>query len=80
MSTSNPKTRLQEVREQRRLSIRQVAAATGIGKSSVSNIERGDQLPCREHARALYRFFDYEVDLADIYDPLFDFEVSGAEQ
>lgn len=72
------KTHMTEVREARGLTVRQVADATGISRSTVYRIEVGDTVPRREHARALYAFYDYEVDLADIYDPLYDFEVNGA--
>lgn len=71
---ATPTTRLREKRQERGLSLRQVAKATSIPRSVLQRIETG-AVPAREHARALYVYYDYEIDLADIYDPLFDFEV-----
>lgn len=71
-------TRLRQARIDKALSIRQVAEATGIPFSVLQRIETGGRIASRTHARSLYEFYDYEIDLADIYDPMFDAEVAGA--
>lgn len=73
------KTRIRQIREERGLSLRKVAEATGIPLASLQRIEVGSKASkMRGYARRLAEFYDYEVDLADIYDPLFDREVAGA--
>jgi transcriptional regulator with XRE-family HTH domain len=49
--------------------IDQVAEDTGISSSVISRIETGKQLPSREDARTLFKYFDQQVPLAAIYDP-----------
>lgn len=64
-------TKLQQARKARGVSIRELEEQTGISRSILSRIETGKQVPCREHARALYRFYQGEILLSEIYDPLF---------
>jgi len=71
-------TRIRQARLDRGLSIRVVADATGVPKTTLHRIETGARITKRDHARALYKYYDYEVDLADIYDPNFDTQVAGA--
>lgn len=71
-------TLLRQKRQARGLSLRQVAYATGIPRSVLQRIETGERITQRDHARELYRYYDYEIDLADIYDPMFDVEVANA--
>ncbi len=73
------KTRIRQVREDRGLSLRKVAEATGIPFTVLQRIETGNRgNRMREYVRTLAAFYDYEIDLADIYDPLFDHDVSRA--
>jgi len=69
---SETTTLLREKRLDRKLSLRQVAEATGIPRSVLQRIETGARITDREHARKLYAYYDYEIDLSDIYDPMFD--------
>ena len=71
-------SRLKEKRLCRGLSLRQVADVTGISKDALDRIEKGKQKASHEQGRTLYAFYDYELDLGDIHDPMFDFEVAGA--
>lgn len=68
-------TRLRKKRQDRGLSLRAVAQATGIPKSTLHRIEGGQQIADREHARILYRYYGGEIPLALIYDPLFEEEL-----
>ncbi len=71
------KTRIRQIREGRGLSLRKVAEATGIPLASLQRIEVGNRHGnIVDYARRLAEFYDYEVDLADIHDPLFDREVA----
>lgn len=71
-------SRLKEKRQARGLSVRQVAESTGIPKSTIDRIEKGEQGASIEQGRILYRFYDYELSLGEVHDPMFDFEVAGA--
>ena len=62
---------LREARIRRGLTMTIVAIATGIDKSILSRIERGERMPSRENARRLYAYFEGEVELGRIYDPEF---------
>lgn len=64
-------TKLRQARLKRKLSLREVAEATGISYSMLCRLEIGSRLPSRETARKLYYFYGKKVKLADIYDPLF---------
>lgn len=77
MKTETPITLLREKRLERGLSLRVVSHATGIPRSILQRIETGERIVRREHARALYAYYDYEISLADIYDPTFDWEEGG---
>jgi transcriptional regulator with XRE-family HTH domain len=73
-------THLRRKRLERGLSLDIVADAIGISKSSLARAEAGKRGIKRENARALYAYYDYEIDLADIYDPHYDAEVVGATE
>jgi transcriptional regulator with XRE-family HTH domain len=73
MSTAPPTSRLRAHRELIGKSLRQVARDTGISASALSRIEAGDNVPRRELARTLWRYYGGEVPLGDIYDPLFTY-------
>lgn len=62
---------LVEARKSRGLSLAQVADQVGADFSNLSRVEKGQQVPKRELARALYRFYDGTVPLGAIYDPSF---------
>lgn len=79
MTTNTPTTLIRQKRLDRGLSLRTVADATGIPRSVLQRIETGTRIAQRDHARALYRYYDYEIGLGDIYDPAFDYEVAGAK-
>lgn len=67
---------LKQARLDKKLTLRQVESATGIPRSTIQRIETGARAPTRAHARTLYKYYNYQIDLADIYDPTFDVEVS----
>ncbi len=72
-------SRLREIRIERGLSLRQVAEATSISYSVLQRIETGERRPQIGQARKLYAYYDHQIDLGEIHDPLFDFEVAGAQ-
>ncbi len=56
-------------------SYRHIADETGIPRSIVERIHKGQgQMVNRAHARKLHEFYKKRVPLADIYDPLFRLE------
>ena len=67
-------TALRRIRLARGLSLRDVADQTGIPKSILHRIETGARITQREHARKLFRFYDCEIGLGQIYDPTFELE------
>lgn len=75
--TETTETRLRIERKRRGLSVKAVADAIDYDQSNLSRIELGRQTPTREVARKLHAFFRGRVALADIYDPLFRFEVGA---
>lgn len=68
-------TPIRKMRKIRELSIRQVAEAVGTDPSNLSRIETSHHAPPQELARKLYRFYEGELDIVDIYDPTFMDEV-----
>lgn len=64
-------TLLTNARKSRRLSLEGVAQHVGTDQANLSRIEKGVQTPKRELARRLFEFYDRQVPLAAIYDPLF---------
>jgi len=72
-----PETRLREERKRRGLSVKHVAEEVGYDPSNLSRLELGHHTPPRGVARALHAFYGGQVSLADIYDPLFRFEVGA---
>lgn len=62
---------LRKARLDRKLSLRQVADATGISRSVLQRIETGERVTKRKHARALFKFYRGTVDMSDIYDPMY---------
>lgn len=75
---NNKKTRLQEVRESLGYSQLYVANQTAIPRTTLRRMETGTSaLISRHYARALYFFYNKEVELGEIYDPMFKFETKG---
>lgn len=64
-------TTLEKIRARRGVTVDAICEAVGTHRTNYYRIERGEQLPRREVARAIYDFFDGEVALEDIYDPRF---------
>lgn len=78
--TQNAITRLQQYRLSAGLSAYQVAAATGIPRSTLRRMEAGTApVLKRQYARALYLYYLGNVSLGDIYDPLFDWRASAID-
>ena len=71
-------SRLKEQRLHRGLSLRRVSDVTGIPKSTLDRIEKGEQSTTTVQGRLLYEFYEYQLSLGEIHDPMFDFEVAGA--
>lgn len=64
-------SKLTVLRKSRGLSLTDVAEVVGTDRTNLSRIERGQQLPNRTIARALYRLYDGAISLGEIYDPEF---------
>ncbi len=64
-------SQLRKKRLDRDLTLRHVAHVTGIPRSVLQRIETGKQSPKREQARKLFDFYDGEIQLSDIYDPMY---------
>lgn len=64
-------TTLNRARKDRGLSLAAVSEAVGTDPSNLWRIELGRQLPSRELARKLFKFFGGAVELGAIYDPNF---------
>lgn len=62
---------LTQTRKSRGLSLEVVAAAVGTDPTNLSRVEKGQQVPKRELARALFGYYDKVVPLGAIYDPEF---------
>lgn len=62
---------LTQTRKSRGLSLHVVAKAISTDPTNLSRVERGAQMPKRELARALFKFYDGVVPLGAIYDPEF---------
>lgn len=62
-------TLLIQTRKSRGLTIETVALEVGTDPTNLSRIEKGQQMPKRELARALFDFYDKAVPLGAIYDP-----------
>jgi transcriptional regulator with XRE-family HTH domain len=60
---------LTQTRKSRGLSLEVVAAAVGTDPTNLSRVEKGQQIPKRELARALFSYYDQVVPLGAIYDP-----------
>lgn len=63
---------MSQQRKSRGVSLAQVAETVGTNPANLSRVEKGDQVPKRELARALYKYYGGTVPLALIYDPHFD--------
>jgi transcriptional regulator with XRE-family HTH domain len=61
-----------QIRKSRGESLAIVAAAVDTTPGNLSRVERGEQPPKRELARALYRYYGGAVPLGLCYDPLFN--------
>ena len=62
-------TPLKTAREKRKLSVTDLCQKLGTHPQNYYRIERGEQVPKRELARAIYEFFGGSVSLSEIYDP-----------
>lgn len=62
-------TPLKLAREKRKLSVTDLSAELGVHPQNFYRIERGEQVPKRELARAIYEFFDGELSYMEIVDP-----------
>lgn len=62
-------TLLIQTRKSRGLTIETVALEVGTDPTNLSRVEKGQQMPKRELARALFEFYDKAVPLGAIYDP-----------
>ena len=60
-----------QLRKSRGLSLEKVAAVVGTDQANLSRVEKGQQVPKRDLARALFRYYDGAVPLSAIYDPEF---------
>ena len=60
-----PKT----AREKRKLSVPDLCEKLGTHPQNYYRIERGEQVPKRELARDIHKFFRGTVSLSEIYDP-----------
>lgn len=60
-----------QTRKSRGLSLEVVAAEVGTDPTNLSRVEKGQQIPKRELARALFTFYNGVVPLGAIYDPEF---------
>jgi len=62
-------TPLKIAREKRKLSVTDLCAELGTHPQNYYRIERGEQVPKRDLARDIHRFFGGKVSLSEIYDP-----------
>ena len=60
-----------QLRKERGLSLEAVAKVVGTNQANLWRIERGEQVPKRELARALHKFFGGRIPIGAIYDPEF---------
>ncbi len=66
-----PVALMTEIRKSRGLSLAAVAEQVGTDAGNLSRIERGEQPPKRDLARALHGYYGGAVPLAECYDPLY---------
>lgn len=66
-----------QIRKSRGLALDVVAAKVLTDPTNLSRVEKGQQMPKRELARALFKFYGGSVPLGAIYDPEFH-EQTGA--
>lgn len=62
-------TPLKTAREKRKLSVTELCKQLGTHPQNYYRIERGEQVPKRDLARDIHRFFRGSVSLSEIYDP-----------
>lgn len=67
-----------QTRKSRGLSLEQVASSVGTDQANLWRLEKGEQVPKRDLARRLFRFYGGSVPLGAIYDPQFYREQAGA--
>ena len=68
-------TPLKRAREAAGISVIEFSQAIGTHPKNYYRIERGEQVPKRELARAIYEYFDGELSFVEIYDPEYATEV-----
>lgn len=64
-------SQLTQIRKSRGLTLEKVASQVGTDPTNLSRVEKGEQVPKRELARALFDFYDGRIELGAIYDPEF---------
>jgi ribosome-binding protein aMBF1 (putative translation factor) len=64
-NVSTTTTRLRTARERRGLSLRELAARTGVPTTVVSEAEWGNHIPRGDHVAVLYRYLG--LDLEDVF-------------
>ena len=62
-------TPLKTAREKRKLSVTDLCKVISVHPQNYYRIERGEQMPKRQLARDIHKFFKGRVSLAEIYDP-----------
>ncbi len=71
MATEQKDSLMTQIRKSRGLSLAVVAEKVGTDAGNLSRVEKGEQVPKRELARSLHRFYGGAVPLASIYDPTY---------
>lgn len=71
-------TPLKVAREDLKLSVTDLCAELGTHPQNYYRIERGEQIPKRDLARAIHEFFDGTVSLSEIYDPEYAAQISAS--
>lgn len=66
-----------QTRKSRGLSLDTVADQVGTDPTNLSRVEKGQQMPKRDLARALFKFYDGVVPLGSIYDPEYGDTLTG---
>jgi len=64
-------TKLKSLRKQHKRKVAQIATAVGCHPQNYLRVERGDQVPKRELARAIYEYWRGDVTLGEVYDPIY---------
>ena len=57
-------------RKKRKLSLAAVSEMTGISASALARMEQGVVSPCHKDGRKLFEFYDQQIALGAVYDPI----------